>query len=453
MSGKVSLDERRRLVAESLQVGNPGNNARDLAGQNDPRTESQIELSVDEIRPYENNPRRATNAKFEDIKESIRTSGLRSPLTVTRRPGESHFIVEAGGNTRLLALRQLWTETRDPRFRKLVVLFRPWRSESHVLTAHLIENEQRGEMTFWDKACGIVALKSRLEVEQGRTLTLRPLEDALHALGLSVNTATLGLHLFATERLRTLGEAVTDLSGLDVKTIQPRLNALKRYAQARTSITDDELYAQVFEPVFRRFAEQYPHTGAFSVAATCEACEVALARHLGEPVDGLREALKPGAGRGAQANLSAPTTGIADASMVSADRPTADDETTEVAGAEPDELLARARSFADAVGLGGVVHPEPQCAAGLRLSEPPADDAAQPERERAWWLLAGLLGQLDPGTPPPASLDPGFLHWLVDPDDSSATAFWELLVCARRSGGLLREVRATSRSASASEEA
>ena len=55
----------------------PGNNARDLAGQVDPRTESQIELAVDEIQPYEHNPRRATNAKFDDIKESIRTSGLR----------------------------------------------------------------------------------------------------------------------------------------------------------------------------------------------------------------------------------------------------------------------------------------------------------------------------------------------------------------------------------------
>jgi ParB family protein of integrating conjugative element (PFGI_1 class) len=453
MSSKVSLDERRRLVAESLQVGNPGNNARDLAVQGDPRTESQIELVIDEIRPYENNPRRAANAKFDDIKESIRTSGLRSPLTVTRRPGESHFIVEAGGNTRLLALRQLWAETRDPRFRKLVVLFRPWRSESHVLTAHLIENEQRGEMTFWDKASGVVALKSRLEAEQGRTLTLRPLEDALHALGLSMNTATLGLHLFATERLRTLGEAVTDLSGLDVKTIQPRLNALKRYAQAQTSITDDELYAQVFEPVFRRFAEQYPHTGNFSVAATCEACEVALARHLGEPVDGLREALRPGAGRGAQDNLSAPTTGIAEASMVSADRPAAGDETTEVAGAEPDELLARARSFADAVGLGGVVHPEPQSATGLRLSTLPADDAAHPERERAWWLLAGLLGQFEPNTPPPASLAPGFLHWLIDSEDASATAFWELLTCVRRAGGVHRTLRAAGGSVSSSEEA
>ena len=60
MSGKVSVDERRRLVAESLRVGNPGNNARDLAGQVDPRAESQIEIAVDEIQPYEHNPRRAT---------------------------------------------------------------------------------------------------------------------------------------------------------------------------------------------------------------------------------------------------------------------------------------------------------------------------------------------------------------------------------------------------------
>jgi hypothetical protein len=139
--------------------------------------------------------------------------------------------------------------------------------------------------------------------------------------------------------------------------------------------------------------------------------------------------------------------------MVSADRPAAGDETTEVAGAEPDELLARARSFADAVGLGGVVHPEPQSATGLRLSTLPADDAAHPERERAWWLLAGLLGQFEPNTPPPASLAPGFLHWLIDSEDASATAFWELLTCVRRAGGVHRTLRAAGGSVSSSEEA
>jgi ParB family protein of integrating conjugative element (PFGI_1 class) len=282
MNQRDSIDERRRLVAQSLQVGNPGNNARDLPGPADPYAEQQIELPIDEIRLYEHNPRRSKNLKFDDIKESIRTSGLRSPLTVTRRPHESHFIVEAGGNTRLLALQQLWAETRDPRFLKLGVLLRPWRSENHVLAAHLIENEQRGEMSFWDKASGVVALKGRLEAEQGRPLALRGLEDALHGAGLAVNTATLGLYLFATERLRTLGEAVTDLAGLDVKTLQPRLNAIKRYAMLRQSMAEDVLYATVFEPVFRRIAEEFPHTGEFSAAATCEACEAAMAAHLGE---------------------------------------------------------------------------------------------------------------------------------------------------------------------------
>ena len=51
MNQKDTIDERRRLVAQSLQVGNPGNNARDLPGPADPYAEQQIELPIDEIRP------------------------------------------------------------------------------------------------------------------------------------------------------------------------------------------------------------------------------------------------------------------------------------------------------------------------------------------------------------------------------------------------------------------
>ena len=96
---QLSIDERRRLVAESLRVGNPDSRSGDLPAQADPRQECQIELPVDAIRPYEDNPRRSGNERFEDIKASVRANGIRTPLTVTRRPGEAHFIVEAGGNT------------------------------------------------------------------------------------------------------------------------------------------------------------------------------------------------------------------------------------------------------------------------------------------------------------------------------------------------------------------
>ena len=53
---------RRRLVAESLSIGNPANNAKDLPAQSDPRQECQIEVDVDDIRAYEHNPRRAINS-------------------------------------------------------------------------------------------------------------------------------------------------------------------------------------------------------------------------------------------------------------------------------------------------------------------------------------------------------------------------------------------------------
>lgn len=447
MNQKMSVDERRRLVAQSLQVGNPGNNARDISGAADglashEQFEHQIELGVDDVRPYENNPRRSVNPKFDDIKESIRTSGLRSPLTVTRRPGESHYIVEAGGNTRLLALQQLWSETRDPRFRQLVVLFRPWRSESHVLSAHLIENEQRGEMSFWDKACGVNALKQRLQAEQGRQLTLRPLEDALHAIGLSANTATLGLFLFATERLRTLGEVVIGITGLDVKTLQPRLNAIKRYALARQSLSEDDMYTSVFEPVFRSIADKFPHTGEFSAAATCEACEVAMATHLGEPADALREGLRPTTATGGQGDTLVPVTGANVTARNAIDVAPAG----HAQGAQdgPDELMWHIRTFADVAGLGDCVEQAPKSPAGFRLASITDSGSVPPAQQRAWWLLAGVSGQIDADAIATVPLGSDFISWLADPADASATAFWEVLACLRRTRGNTSGINADS---------
>ena len=450
---QVSIEERRRLVAESLQVGNPGNRARDLPAHADPRLECQVELAVDDIRPYENNPRRAGNARFADIKESIRASGIRNPLTVTRRPGETHFIVEAGGNTRLMAIQQLWAETRDPRFRKLVVLFRPWRSESHVLSSHLIENEQRGEMTFWDKATGVVALKSRLEAEKDHALSLRQLEGELGGLGLSVNTATLAHYLFATERLRTLGECIPELSGLDVKTMQPRLNAMKRHAQSRASRTEEDLYASVFEPLFRRFADEYPQTRSFSAAAVCEACEEALARQLGEPVAQLRHALdsssrssRAGAEPCVPTPLARPAARAArdDASVSTANsspfhpgdrfQPRTAHPTIPGGHTPAEQLIEQVRVFAAMAGIADCVRLHPAAPLGYYLETLPIADSGLPVRQRAWCLLAGISGQLDDATPT-QQLDATFLCWLVDADDEDASAFWNILSLVRKSRG------------------
>ena len=462
----MSIEQRRRLVAESLQVGNLGNNARDLPAQADPIYDCRIELSVEDIRPYEHNPRRANNAKFNEIKASIRASGLRNPFTVTRRPGESHFVVEAGGNTRLLAIRQLWAETREPRFHKLSVLFRPWRSESHVLTAHLIENEQRGDMTFWDKASGVVDLKARIEAEKGTTLSLRQLEEAMKALGLSINTATLAHYLFATERLATLGEVVTDLSGLDVKTLQPRLNAMKRYAQTRASLAEDELYATVFEPVFRRTADEYRRTSNFSAAAVCRACEMALAEVLGVPVAELRMALEP-AVRPPPVSFedapAEPTVSTANTGTAASRRRTQAEADISV-NTEGDPIQSRvveqARLCAGLVGISDCLRSDEAAPLGYRMDALPmlsSVGAMHSGQQRAWQLLTLVsatvappesLASGDAWAPdraplvPDRPLDPlpfdaAFFDWLVDANDGTASACWDLL-------GLVRELRSSA---------
>ncbi len=416
-----SIEERRRLVAESLQVGNPANRAKDLPEQADPRHDCQIELRIEQIRPYERNPRRANNAKFAEIKESIRSTGIRNPLTVTRRPGEKHFIVEAGGNTRLLALQQLWEETRDPRFEKLKVLFRPWRSEGHVLVAHLIENEQRGDMTFWDKANGVVALKAQLEEDKGRTLSLRQLEEELKAAGFSVNTATLAQYLYATTRLSVLGDEIPSLCLQDVKTIQPRLNLLKRYAQVRGLMDEAALYAAICEPVFRRHATQYRESGTFSALELCQACEDMLARQLGEEPARFRMVL--------DALAQSPHVSSLESLLAVGPGP-------EVSG------VSGANSEAEKTGRHEALVDRLKAAIGrfARLAE------QRGVEERARVLLPFICGLLDEtvraqltetprlapaGSPTSIGMDGEFLNWLLDARDESAAAFWEIAALVR----------------------
>ena len=476
---QLSIDERRRLVAESLRVGNPDSRSGDLPAQADPRQECQIELPVDAIRAYEHNPRRSGNERFEDIKASVRANGIRNPLTVTRRPGDTHFIVEAGGNTRLLAIQQLWAETGDVRFQKLLVLFRPWQSESHVLTSHLIENELRCEMSFWDKACGVVSLKARLEAEKGVPLSIRQLEEAIKALGLSINTATLAHYLFATERLCTLGEAVTGLSGLDVKTLQPRLNAMKRHALARAAIAEHDLYAGTFEPVFRRFADKFRKTSTFSVVALSRACEEALALRLGEHVDKVRAALETSS-RGAQTppatNASNVGAGHAD-QAAQAGPPLPDDSrvstpnTPQTAAAElaalppgpsplhaasgaSAKLIAAVRAFAAMSGVGDLLQIAPGAPIGYVMRDPPpkSEELNFPsERQRASRLLAALAVHVESDDDPPLGTDAeaicgetALVRWLVDAGSASAGAFLGIL-------NFVRETRAAALIAAESE--
>lgn len=143
-------------------------------------------VDVDHISFYEGNPRRVRNPKYDEIKESIRATGLDNPLPISHRPGDQdgHYIIYGGGNTRLAILKELWAETGDQRFHKVKCRYIPFESDLDAMITHLRENEVRGEMTFIDSALAIQAIRQGLEAKSGEKFSYRRLEDELRNHGL-----------------------------------------------------------------------------------------------------------------------------------------------------------------------------------------------------------------------------------------------------------------------------
>ncbi len=139
----------------------------------DPIADTHMVVTLDELNPYELDPRLTRNPRYEEIKASIRERGLDAPPPITRRSGATHYIIRNGGNTRLAILRELWSETKDERFFRIGCLFRPWpeRGEIIALTGHLAENELHGGLSFIERALGVEKARELYELELGKPLS------------------------------------------------------------------------------------------------------------------------------------------------------------------------------------------------------------------------------------------------------------------------------------------
>ncbi|MGQ0697523.1 MAG: ParB family protein [Panacagrimonas sp.] len=158
------------------------------AALSDPIADTPMVVTLDQLRPYDHDPRVTRNPAFDDIKASIRERGLDAPPAITRRSGEAHYIIRNGGNTRLAILRELWSETKDERFFRIPCLFRPWpqRGEVVMLTGHLAENELRGGLSFIERALGVEKAREFYEQETSQPLSQSELARRLSADGYPV---------------------------------------------------------------------------------------------------------------------------------------------------------------------------------------------------------------------------------------------------------------------------
>jgi len=183
MSG-ISADEMAsKIVADGFpRQGRPA------AEASDPIVDTPMLVTLDQLQPYDRNPRVRKNPLYDEICASIRERGLDTPPAITRRPGESKYVIRNGGNTRLSILRELWSETRDERYFRIHCLFRPWtvRGEITILTGHLAENELHGRLSFIERALGVERARELYEQESQSSLSQSELARRLTADGFPV---------------------------------------------------------------------------------------------------------------------------------------------------------------------------------------------------------------------------------------------------------------------------
>lgn len=160
----------------------------------DPIVDTPMLLSLDEVLPYDTNPRTTRNPKYDEIKQSIRQRGLDTPPPITRKPGEDKYRIRNGGNTRLAILNELHRETGDEKFFKFHCLFRPWdavRGEIISLTGHLAENDLQGQLLFIERAVGVDKARVLYEEESGEQISLRELSRRLGNDGYPISASHL----------------------------------------------------------------------------------------------------------------------------------------------------------------------------------------------------------------------------------------------------------------------
>lgn len=269
-------------------------------------TPSKIDLRKDlpgpmllrstEIVRYDHNPRLYANEKRDDIRQSLLANGFQGTLQVVRRhPGEPYMLA-AGSNTTLELLQELYEQTGHERYLWVNCIYQPYKSETALLSQHLGENLNRGDMKFWEVAAGMVDLMRLIEEErrqQGNEapMAVREASEELAARGLKADKSMITIWRFAVLRLAPLGAGTALLTARAVNNVlQPRLNALASLAK-RFDCPDESFWSSTVATALRGYTTAVPSGDAFDADGLADTVEAAFAIQVGESTESVRHML------------------------------------------------------------------------------------------------------------------------------------------------------------------
>jgi hypothetical protein len=196
-----------------------------------PQHDKFTTLAVDDIRVYEHNPRTLLNEQYGAIKEGLAAEGLGKVLFyVVKRPGEKHYTQSFGGGTRLNAIKELWQETGDKRFKTVRCVIQPYVDELEMRVDHFIENALRNDLCFWDTAVSAVNIYREAEAENGSPMSPNAFVELIKKRGMSIQPAAFYLYMFAVLSFGRYSFRVS-LSRNIIRDLKPRWVAYERLAE------------------------------------------------------------------------------------------------------------------------------------------------------------------------------------------------------------------------------
>ncbi|MCI4412232.1 MAG: ParB N-terminal domain-containing protein, partial [Thiotrichales bacterium] len=264
-AAKMKSSKLADQVAKSLSIANPVTETGMALSAGMPplgaMNNGMLTLRVPDLDFYDRNPRREQNPRFDEIKASIRESGAATIIfEVTKRPDAKKYMVARGGNTRLRALKELWSETYDPKYEQVTCIFKAWNGDLQTMAAHWLENNLRGDMSFIDQANEIAEMRSEIEAEKGEALSYRAFSDELKRLGVVIGKAAMSYLLFMAEHVSVMGDMAKYVNQFAVKKLQPICNkvvSLGESGEFGVGMREYSVYEEIIDPVFKIWAEQF----------------------------------------------------------------------------------------------------------------------------------------------------------------------------------------------------
>ncbi|EHD22972.1 MULTISPECIES: ParB family protein [Brenneria] len=223
-------------------------------------------LTLDELTPNPDNPRTGPNPKYKEIKASILARGLDTVPKVTRDPESDSptYMFSDGGNTRYQILSELWQETGDERFYRILCVFKPWPGRLSCLIGHLAENDKRGDLSFIEKAFGIKAARAIYEELLSRPVTLRELSSLLADEGYPVHNSSISRMEDAVKYLYPFMPVLLK-SGLGAPQIRSLLSLRRDSEKTWKLFANDVSALSTFDEVFGDVCRHFDDPEVYSL--------------------------------------------------------------------------------------------------------------------------------------------------------------------------------------------